>query len=343
MSVSGAESSIRLSLVAASRNDAHGGDMLNRMRLFIRALAVQARRHGMACELVLVEWNPVPENPRLADILTIPDTPLLAVRVITVPEPVHRRWRHWQAVPLFQMIAKNVGIRRSRGEFVLCTNVDLLFSDELSDFLSKGVLDANIMYRANRCDVPREILSVGTVEEQLAWCRSHVIRRLGHVPWGSGLPFPALRRARKWAYDLVRGRPSRLTEVDTDACGDFTLMSRAAWERIRGYPELGMYSIHVDSLGCQAAVACGYRQVVLPPEMCAYHIDHDSGWMSMTPAEKMKFSEQRPTLDWLVVCEATKWMHEHRAPLPINDENWGCAGDVFEEVVVGDRGMLVSR
>ena len=30
------------------------------------------------------------------------------------------------------MIAKNVGIRRARGEFVLATNIDILFSSELA-------------------------------------------------------------------------------------------------------------------------------------------------------------------------------------------------------------------
>ena len=35
------------------------------------------------------------------------------------------------------MAAKNVGIRRSDGEFILCTNIDIIFSDKMYAFLAK--------------------------------------------------------------------------------------------------------------------------------------------------------------------------------------------------------------
>jgi len=37
---------------------------------------------------------------------------------------------------LYQMIAKNAGIRRARGEYVLATNIDILFSSELACFFA---------------------------------------------------------------------------------------------------------------------------------------------------------------------------------------------------------------
>ena len=42
-----------------------------------------------------------------------------------------------ERLPLFQMIGKNVGIRRSRAPFVLATNVDIIFSDALFSFLAE--------------------------------------------------------------------------------------------------------------------------------------------------------------------------------------------------------------
>jgi len=36
------------------------------------------------------------------------------------------------------MIAKNVGIRRARGRFVLSTNIDILLSNELVDYIAAG-------------------------------------------------------------------------------------------------------------------------------------------------------------------------------------------------------------
>ena len=45
------------SVVATSRNDDHGGNLLQRMRHFVDGFAAQCRRHGLAAELILVEWK----------------------------------------------------------------------------------------------------------------------------------------------------------------------------------------------------------------------------------------------------------------------------------------------
>ncbi len=57
-----------------------------------------------------------PDKPRLAEALSwnIQDSPC-TVRIIEVPPDIHRQFNHAAALPLFQMIAKNVGIRRARG------------------------------------------------------------------------------------------------------------------------------------------------------------------------------------------------------------------------------------
>ena len=59
----------------------------------------------------------------------------LRVRFIEVPPEMHARYDHGKALPLYQMIAKNVGIRRARGRFVLATNIDILISSELAAFM----------------------------------------------------------------------------------------------------------------------------------------------------------------------------------------------------------------
>ena len=181
---------IKFSIITVSRNDDHGGNMFKRMQMFVNGLGEQTGRHGMKCELILVEWNPPPDRPPLAEALSFEKTKnRMPVRIITVPNEIHRKWIHWDEIPLFQMIGKNVGIRRAKTDFILCTNVDLLFSDELCEFLAKGEFDENAMYRANRCDVPMEVLDIVGLEEQLKFCKTHVIRRLGQFPWGYGKPF----------------------------------------------------------------------------------------------------------------------------------------------------------
>ncbi len=167
-----------LSVVAAARNDDHGGNLLGRMQAFVEGLIGQARQHELALELVLVEWNPPPDRPRLAEALRWPaDFGPVSVRIIEVPARVHAKYRYASVLPLYQMIAKNVGIRRARGEFVLATNVDILFSDELFRWLAARCLEPDRMYRVDRLDVMAEVPLEASVEERLAWCRTHLLRR----------------------------------------------------------------------------------------------------------------------------------------------------------------------
>ena len=166
-----------VSVVATSRNDDHGGGMLRRMQIFVNAWIEQCRRHDLASELVLVEWNPPAEREPLAEALQWPADPgPCAVRIVTVREAFHRRYRHSDSLPLFQMIAKNVGIRRARAPFVLSTNVDILFSDELVSFLAARRLETGRFYRIDRSDAMAEVPLEGGVVEQLDYCRTHLLR-----------------------------------------------------------------------------------------------------------------------------------------------------------------------
>ncbi len=166
-----------LSLVVTARNDDHGGNLLHRMQAFTGGWIAQARRHGIPSELIIVEWNPPENRPRLADALRWPnDFGPCQVRIIEVPAALHRRLTHSEALPLYQMLAKNAGIRRARGRFVLATNIDILFSDELAEFLARQKLECGRMYRIDRHDAMSDVPVDAPLEDQLAYCRSHLIR-----------------------------------------------------------------------------------------------------------------------------------------------------------------------
>jgi len=166
-----------LSLVVTARNDDHGGNPLVRMQAFVSGWIAQARRFDIPSELILVEWNPPPDRPRLHQALQWPaDFGPCQVRVIEVPAELHRRYAHAEALALYQMIAKNVGIRRARGQFVLATNIDILFSDELAAFIAARRLEDGRMYRIDRHDAMSDVPAGAPIEEQLAYCQGHLIR-----------------------------------------------------------------------------------------------------------------------------------------------------------------------
>lgn len=164
-----------LSIVVASRNDDHGGNLLGRTQTFVNALLDQCREQSVEMELILVEWNPPPDRPRLAEALRWSQSPC-EIRIIEFPEALHRRYRHADILPLYQMIGKNVGIRRARGEFILATNIDILFSNELIQFVAARRFKKGVMYRIDRHDVDSNVPVEAPVADRLAFCEAHRIR-----------------------------------------------------------------------------------------------------------------------------------------------------------------------
>lgn len=419
--------------------------MLRRMQIFVTGFLEQARRHGLPVELIIVEWNPPADHPRLVDALSWSGAGGdRRVRIIEVPAALHARHRYADRLPLFQMIAKNVGLRRARGRFVLCTNIDLLFSDDLMRFLASGRLDARCLYRVDRLDVPADVPPDRPIAEQLAFCRANVLRintrwgtfepgqrlavvlvgRLWRRFWPHGRWAAACLRGRRVTYRLVhlavflprvllrgigsaprpwrdrmrllalevagvahdvgrwlghngrllrvwlrrsagrarrlmrravvepfalglglwvtacrlpgvfrRLRHVRLRPLHTNGCGDFTLLARPQWHALRGYPELAMFSLHLDSVLCQMAHRAGLREVVLGRGCHIYHIDHDSGWSPQEAARLVDRMKSRgvPVVDRALYDDWVTTMRRQGAPIVFNGEDWGLATEPLRE------------
>ena len=332
-----------LSVVAAARNDNHGGDLLRRMQIFVTGLLEQCRRHGVDAELILVEWNPPADRPPLIDALRWISGPC-RVRIITVPPGVHARFDHSEALPLFQMIAKNVGIRAARSPFVLATNVDVLLSDDLMATIAARRLRDDQMVRVDRVDVAADIPANADLPQQLAWCEANVIRRNArdatidcrtgerhrvHWDWTWRVRLLETMQDLRVIPAVTRKR------LHLNACGDFTLMHRDRWHALRGYPEMPMYSMHLDSVLCTAAHFGGAREQWWPHPV--YHIEHGvgSGW---SPEGEAKLNQRlaKAGVPQLSLAEFQTWavqMRRNRQPMMFNDENWGLANEDLPEVV----------
>lgn len=402
-----------LSVVVATRNDDHGGRLVERTQAFIDGLAEQTKRFKLDTELIFVEWNPPPDRTRLGRALRWPGRDSnLRVRIIEVPLSIHRQFLHSDGLPIFQMIAKNVGIKRAKGRFVLATNPDLLYSDELIRQLAKKQLDENKYYRAERHDVPTAVLGEETPAGKLEYSQTHVLRawkRFVNIDYVAGTVTPThpdskgLRgmHAFLWAAGFIlisdflhqkygggfreiqfrwksrprRPRmPSRMTgfgaawkrlggavvgfptpktrgrmrrimndamtlasserpKLFTEGCGDFTLMSRRNWSKLRGYAEMPIFSLHVDSLMLFLAYYSGVGEACLHPPF--YHIEHARGWAtvvgSATPYEDLR-RKGVPILTLNEFYRITDAMVDgNRLVLP-NTENWGLGNQTLREI-----------
>jgi len=360
-----------LTLVVTSRNDDHGGNLIDRAQVFVNNLMNQVEKYHINAELIFVEWNPVPNKPRLYQMLKWPHSSC-RVRVIEVPHRIHRKFQHSDRLPLFQMIAKNVGICRARGKFVLSTNIDVLFSDELAAFLASGSLDPDLFYRIDRYDVSNKLPLKSSRQKQLAYCTKNVIRvntkagtfeadwffwhGLGPMKQDVTNLYRLLRRFRRrrkrsrTPVELIRTFVSLSSrglralrrilhpypKLHTNGCGDFTLLSRENWWALRGYPELEIFSFHLDSILLHMAHQLGLREKILDGKMRLYHIEHLEGW---TPnAERQMYHRlQRqgiPILTYAKFESLAIGMNKKRTPLILNDENWGLRSERLHEFVV---------
>ena len=367
------KSNCDLSVVVTTRNDDHGGDMLRRFRIFAETILEQANRHSLRGELIVVEWNP-PPGPRLHDVLKLSvKSDSFAIRFLEVPPNAHATIRNSDVIPLFQMIAKNVAFRRARGEYILATNPDILFSETLISFLASNRLDPHVMYRIDRHDVPAEIPEDVPTDKQLAWCDSNVLRihrRRGSFP-PKRLFLSRLRQinpmqlkqlftkklfsrllvgffdARYWIRRALWGAlyfTDPLPKVHTNGCGDFTLMSKERWLALRGYPELPIWSMHVDSLLCYMAVASGLREQVFRSPAKIFHMEHQNSWVVLTPEERLKTFSKKPWIDIGLLGEIWLGMYRSRHSLAFNDEHWGLAEwSLDETVILSGRKRFISK
>lgn len=307
--------------VATSRNDDHGGDVLRRTQSFINRLAEQCERHRVAAELIMVEWNPPESRAPLADVLGWPrGSEWFTARMMTIPRRLHLAHAYGSRLSLFQMIGKNIGIRRAAGAYVIATNIDIIFSDELFEWLRAGQFRDGVLYRSDRWDIPNEIQLEPDLDVLLRRARNEAIRqnrREGTFVKRDGVFVNAtpdrfddafynamehcLKQFREQltqnelpsADELLKRYDALLTEdlprlrrnyliplLHTNGCGDFTMLSRHDWFRLRGYPEWNIFSWTIDSVLLYQVHYNGMEIEELDPACVHYHIEHDygSGW-----------------------------------------------------------------
>jgi hypothetical protein len=211
-----------LSIVLTGRNDNFGGDF--NQRLF-SALSYNHRllsEAGVAYELVFVEWRPLRGRLLLADVMR-ERLPVIASRLITyeVDERYHDAFSQNPRLQFHEFIAKNVGIRRALGSYILVTNTDIYLSRDIVNMIARQTLRPMVLYRATRLDMK-------------SWLD------------GTNLDETVLTDPRNQAALNVLKPP-----YFTNASGDFLLLDRFSFHALRGFNEIVRFAkIHIDANFC---------------------------------------------------------------------------------------------
>lgn len=179
-----------LTIVVTGRNDDYDGN-------FEERLIVSLTRNIQSlpdAEFIFVEWNPLLDRDLVSEHLIgiFGDK----VKCYVVDPKYHKQYCtcDW----FIEYPAKNIGIRKSTRDFVLCTNSDIVFSPEVAEVLKKP-LKRNVMYRAVRVDIPVDYINI---------------------------EFPVLRQ-----YKLS------INKGPMNAAGDFLLLDKGLWYDLTGYCE----------------------------------------------------------------------------------------------------------
>lgn len=396
-----------LSFIVVARNDKHGENFLHRLQIFVNVLIELAEKHNLDAELVLVEWNPQKNRSRLKDALNWPkNLKSIIVRIIEVPNEIHRKVPNSDKIPFFQWVAKNVGIQRASSEYVLATNGDILFNEAFIKFLASKPLSKDFFYRIDRYDVNKQIPIDLSVEDQLRFCEEHLYMKYGIYSatliktssiriflfrfkslisfflsrlfvfirkFNSFLLNPlALKRVFMRAYKPQKGIFKQITNsskvfknkqssyfkyvinfflstlrnylktvvfkllsacglfikgddtfaadlgLHTNAAGEFLIMAKQHWHKLRGYPEI-KNQYYIDGYLCFKANALGLQQIILKNPMKIYHQDHDQSEYQKRPRNFQQYIED------------SKKMYESKRPIIFNSEDWGLGKEKLVE------------
>jgi hypothetical protein len=310
-----------LSIVYSVRDPDYGGGLLHRMQTSMSTLAELGRVCKLDYELIVVEWNPPSCKKPLRELVSWPAYARGRLRFVEVPPSVHETIGCSEAMPFLEYIAKNVGIKRAKGDWILSTTPDCLFNKELVRFLARGRLESNSFYRVDRHDVGADITLDHSWRRRLQTCSENVIRvnRLGEtverVPdlqrsrvTGS---IGVLRRAIEAWFSPDNSPAVGEERLHTNAAGDFLLMSRENWLRLRGFTELTTHA-HIDSIMCWTAKSAGLKQAILREPIRLYHQEHDRS-----------LHDSFPVTDWTIWHQRFLDCVERGMPLISNDEDWG--------------------
>ena len=190
-----------LSIVLTGRNDNYDGNF------DVRLITALSRNIELLpdAEFIYVCWN-----PKL-------DTPPLAVKLKRLfPRlkcyVVHPKFHAQYCIidEFLEYPAKNVGIRRAKGEYILSTNSDVILSPQVAESMHMCQLRWDEVYRATRVDIPFHNLNV---------------------------TFPLKPQ------DILEEQKGLY-----NASGDFLLLHRETWKRLTGYcEEFPGQRLHKDS------------------------------------------------------------------------------------------------
>jgi hypothetical protein len=269
----------KISVVIIGKNDDYGGNLTHR---FIHCLNVLTQSFD---EIIYVDWksNGKPLIEEVIENIKYKDK---IKSYIVSEQDIQNNNPEYIDYSIVEVIARNIGIRRSTNEWILVTNVDVLIEKfDLSEF------DKQTLYTSARIDVPQEfhinfndsmelLNSIKENKNSFKMQPDAVID--GKSVWDSGD-----------VWSLVVG------------CGDFQFAHKDVWYGIKGFEESYGGRCYADSnLMKKGAIYFDIKKA----QVTLYHLNHGTNKNSL-PNEILPMNDRS-------VCV-------NNFKETSNSENWG--------------------
>ena len=248
---------MKISAVIISRNDNYGGH-LNERAIYAINSAINTYD-----EVFYIDWNSethsllydIKDNLQLkGNLKHIVITPEIA-SILTNNDP--------QAQKCCEVLARNIGIRRATGDYIVSTNIDIIHPkrEDIESIINDS--DNNTMITLSRREVTWDIIK-----------EFH----------GGEMKFNEWDKLRDYIYinseeRIVEEKTSTSDDYSIiNCCGDFQLAPKHIWNDIKGFEEDLIYPLYADTNVQKKSVKHGFNlKAIFNPPM--FHINHGSkGW-----------------------------------------------------------------
>lgn len=164
-----------------------------------------------------------------------------------------------------EVLARNIGIRRSTGDWIVSTNIDVICPSRYELYSLFESVDKNTMFT-----ISRRGTDFNKIKEY------HTQLKTGNTIYKDW------KLIRKYLADSVgeRNMTEKVTDGDDysliNCCGDFQCAAKHVWEDIKGFEEELIYALYTDTNLQKKAKMHGYglKALFSPP---VFHIDHGPG------------------------------------------------------------------
>lgn len=332
-----------ISIVITGRNDNYGGDFTQRLQNFITWNTALFEKYQIPTEIIFVNWNPIAENLSLKESIDwAKNRKYVTYKIIDVPPSIHQKFDDEKIrvkVPIYEFIAKNAGIRRAEGKFIIGTNADILFSEALVKELAKKNLKEKTLYRCTRIDFINKGINKLN-EEQILSNSTSIFFKGGTVNFNFNKHFK-LKKTISSIYNKTRiiylhllnllpfsnsitNEELEILKYHCNASGDFALQCKNSWREINGYDEDSLISTHVDSIHLFKNVSKNIPVFEFP--FYVYHQEH---------IRRFNFDEKNKDMDRMygILLAFIRKHILNKEPLK-NDENWGLLKNNLKETTI---------